>query len=163
MKRFIPILAALAAFTLAVSGCAAQRQWIGAHKSQLFQSGAVIGRQVLTVALPALAKAVAQSRNPAATQDWQDYFAANLNAQKWETLAKTPNLILSLNDIWKAQAPAALKPGVDLFNRLWLEKNPRTEAEVGAFILAYTEALNASRAALEVGSSQPSHDGKEAL
>lgn len=143
-------LVALMIAAIMLAGCtqyqrAQSKAWWQLHGSQVGQSALIIGKQVITVAGPELIKAVLASRDPSATQDWQDYFAANLNAQKWNALAKTPNLAIALADVWKRQAPDELKPGVDLFNQLWAKTNPQSEAEVGAFILAYSKALNAPR------------------
>lgn len=138
----LPTLAALAV-SATLGGCA----WIDAHRSELRDTALVLGKRVAIVAGKVALDAVIRSRQPDATMGWQEYAAASIHARKWELISSAD--IQWIADTWRSES-STLAPAADTFTRLWDRFNPRTQAEVDAFLRAYAAALQSPRAALAI-------------
>lgn len=131
--KTIAALILIAFFIWFCAGCA----WMKEHQTQLRNSALIIGKRVAVVAGQVALETVINSHNPAATMNWQEYAAQSVNSQKWNLI--NGNDVQALADVWKAQTPA-LVPAADTFTTLWNTMQPRSQAEVDAFLKAFAAA-----------------------
>ena len=137
MKKLTPLL-----LTLIVTGCA----WVESHRTQLLTTSEIIGKRVLVVGTQVAIDSVMASASPGATQNWNEYAANSLNQRKWSAINSDD--IMAIADAWKAQTPS-LVPVADNFAALWAKMNPKTQADVDAFMKAYQASLSAPRAIIQ--------------
>lgn len=124
---------------LGLSACASFRTWWADHKTQVGQTAMLAAGDVVKAASVAAWGAFLESKNPAATQDWNQYFQQQL----WQN---APNILTystfqKYADVWKLQSSGKLAPVVDAFDAAWKKANPKTEKEAQQFCIDFANGV----------------------
>ena len=129
--------------SISLTGCA----WMQSHRNELLTTSEIIGKRVLIIGTQVAIDSVLASASPGATQNWHEYAANSLNQHKWSAINSDD--ILAIADAWKRQTPD-LAPVADSFATLWAKMQPKTQADVDAFMRAYQASLAAPRAVVSI-------------
>jgi hypothetical protein len=140
---FILTLIATMAFIVSVfAGCATQRAWVVGHKSEIAQTAQVIGIRAGKIAASCVLDAAVSQIDRENKQDFLDGLAGEFYRRRLEPINSDD--MKAIVKIWTPQKPHWEEMGNE-FAALWAQYNPKTQAEVSAFLDAYAKALNDQR------------------
>lgn len=143
-RVMLPCMAVLLVISQ-LAGCETFSQWWTGHRSQVGKTALVIGKRVAVVAGQVALDTVINSRQPDAAMNWQEYAAESINNRKWTAIQSSD--IEQIAAIWRGQT-AELDPAAKTFTELWNKMQPKSQAEVDAFMRAYAAALQQPRVVL---------------